>query len=245
MGSSFAEGLNTYTSSHQQLVASHKELSLATAADRDANERRWKKFEIGLHAVECDIENFMSGLKLTLEEMNDSLAGLWRKIDNNDVVTREIKTRLIALWKQLGETETEGFVKEVINEVHNMHKKHEGNLETGHQCLDTQETLTSHHLNMNECIDERSGFIDEQINQLQTQAKDLRGDLVVAITKEREIHSVNMSRHSTEISKFAKEWQTLENRFVLQAPMGSPQTPFAQVLDHLDHLARNKSHESQ
>lgn len=78
-------------------MASHKELSLAAAADRDANEGRWNKFELRLHAAESHVNSFISGLKSTLEEMDDGLAGLQGKIDNNDLATGEIKTRLMTL----------------------------------------------------------------------------------------------------------------------------------------------------
>jgi len=93
----FAVTLDQNTSSHQQLMVSHKELSLAAVADRDANEERWNKFELRLHAVESHVNSFISGLKSTLEEMDDGPAGLQGKIGNNDLATWEIKTRLMTL----------------------------------------------------------------------------------------------------------------------------------------------------
>merc|ERR1712007_10268 len=143
--SAFAARLDQHTSSHEQLVGSHMELSLVTAGYREASEKRWDKLEVRLCAVESRVDNFISGLKSILEEIDDGLAGLRQKIDNNDLVIIEIKTGLMALRRELGAIETEGVVKEVINKVQSM-QKHEGNLETGHQFCDTQEGPTLQHM---------------------------------------------------------------------------------------------------
>lgn len=102
--------------------------------------------EVRLCAVESRVDNFISGLKSILEEIDDGLAGLRQKTDNNDLVIIEIKTGLMALRRDLGAIETEGVVKEVINKDQSVHKKHDGNLETGHQFCDTEKGSTLQHI---------------------------------------------------------------------------------------------------
>jgi len=212
-----------------------QQLGEMTAADRDASEKRWEetmsltqevqsKFEVGLIAVESHVDSFLSAFKSILGEIDDGLAGLRRKIGENDLLNGEIKTDPADLHAQLGERETNGSFKEVanvaqivhgtherkpevINKAHNVHNRHEGDLKGGmrQHCLDTREAPA---LQIVSAIS-ASQQLKNSISAMKVDNKKLQCEMEVCIDEDSGFTDKQFNQmkvQATELSKdFAKE----------------------------------------
>jgi len=160
-----------------------------TAADRLANERRWKEAESLRQEMQRKFEDSMDN---SIEVINEVHSANSRHEEHHEgKKTKQCFEIQDALGlPAVSETSTAHQLKDLMSamKVDNERLQHE----------------------MNEYIHQRSGCTDGQMNQLHSRATELRKDFLKTITTERQTRPAITAGHRSAISKIVREWQNLE-----------------------------------